>query len=169
MKKLLTGLACALLLMGGTACDHIDNDVTPGTIVRINLGTYGLWNVYGVKGVGDYTYFNRAKRLPSNFAYNANTFTGYGGVLLMMCLDASTASYSPQAFDAACPVENRADITVSIDPQNFDAVCPTCKSRYNVLTGSGGPTQGKAVERKVGLTIYKVRQTTNGGYIITSY
>lgn len=151
------------------SCDSVDNNVLPSYTVRLDLSTAALWNTYGVSGVGSYRIFSREKRLPANFPYNANTYTGFGGVLLVMGLDAVTASYAPLAFDAACPVERRADITLSIDPSTLDAVCPTCGSHYNVLTGSGGPISGTALTKKMGLTPYKCRQNANGGYTITSY
>lgn len=157
---------CSLLL---PSCDKVDNNVLPGYSVRINLGNYALWNTYGVSGVGDHNIFIRERGIPSNFAYNANTFTGYGGVLLIMALNPSTASYEPAAYDISCPVEKRADVVVGIDGSNFDAVCARCGSHYDVLTGSGGPLSGMALDQKVGLTIYKVHATTNGGYVITSY
>lgn len=160
-----------IMLLGAFAsCNHIDNKVLPSYTVRIDLGTYGVWNTYGVTGVGDYRIFSRDKQLPANFPYNANTFTGFGGVLLIMGLDSGTASYMPLAYDLACPVERDAGVTLSIDPDNLEAVCPKCTSRYNVLTGAGGPVSGPAMQRKVGLTPYVVRSTgSSGGYIITSY
>ncbi|MDD6832166.1 MAG: hypothetical protein PUE80_03275 [bacterium] len=167
MNKLIVVLAATLCLL--TACDSIDNKALPSYTVRLDLSTTALWNTYGVSGVGDYRIFSREKRLPANFPYNANTFTGFGGVLLVMGLDAATASYAPLAFDAACPVERRADITLTIDPSTLDAVCPSCGSHYNVLNGAGGPSSGEALSQKLGLTTYKCRQNANGGYTITSY
>ena len=160
----------ALIVCLAPGCDKVDNKTVSGFQVRINLGTYALWNTYGVSGVGDYNMFNRGKGLPHNFPYNVNTYTGYGGVLLIMGLDSGTASYMPLAYDLACPVERDAGVTLSIDPDNLEAVCPKCKSRYNVLTGAGGPVSCPSMQRKVGLTTYVVRSTgSSGGYIITSY
>lgn len=160
----------ALILLGvGASCNRIDNKVIPSYTVRLDLGTYGLWNTYGVNAVGEYRIFNRDKRLPANFPYNANTYTGFGGVLLVMGLDGATGSYVPLAFDAACPVERRAEYVLTVDSKSFDAVCSKCGSHYNVLNGAGGPISGTALTQKVGLTAYKCRQSVNGGYIITSY
>lgn len=164
-------LAACFVLSSLAACDRVDNNSLPSYTVRINLSDIARWNVYGVSGVGDYRIFNRAKQLPKNFPYDVNTYTGYGGVLLMMALDinSTSTSYVPVAYDAACPVEKDADVTLSVDASNFDAVCPKCGSRYNVLTGAGGPISGEALNRKLGLTTYKVRASTSSGYIITSY
>ncbi len=163
----LVTLMLALVILGG--CDRINNKEVPAYTVRINLGTYALWNTYGVAGVGDYKIFNRGLGLPANFPYNANTFTGYGGVLLMMALNMNEGGYAPTAYDAACPVENSPNITVGIDAENFDAVCPKCGSRFDVLMGAGGPKSGVALTSRLGMRLYVVRQATGGGYIITSY
>ncbi len=166
MKK----ISITLLLLASVlaSCDHINNKEVPNFMVRLDLGTYALWNTYGVSGVGDYRYFNRDKRLPANFPYNVNTYTGYGGVLLIQGLDAGTGSYAPLAFDAACPVENKMDVVVGIDSENFDAVCPKCHSHYDVLMGGGGPKSGQAYTRKYGLRQLKVYTSPNGGYTITN-
>lgn len=158
--------ALLLLLAGG--CSKIDNKVLPQYAVRINLGDYARWNTYGVAGIGDYRVFNREKKLPANFPYDVNTFTGFGGVLLFKGLDASSGDYAPIAFDMACPVEGKQDVLIRIDGDNFDAVCDKCKSRYDVLQGSGGPKSGMAVTQKVGLTMYRAH-SSGGGYIITNY
>lgn len=168
IKSKLSVLLAALLL-AAASCTKIDNKSTPNYPVRINLGSYAMWATYGVNGLGEYKLFCRTKQLPSNFPYNANTYTGFGGVILIYGLDISTSTYGPIAFEAACPVENKPTVLLDIDPDNFDAVCPNCKSRYNVIGGAGGPISGQAVEKKKGLRSFIVRQSVNGGYIITSY
>lgn len=157
-------VVCGLL----AGCEKINNESLPNYPVRIDLGEYGKWNTYGVHSLGEFRIFNREKGLPSNFPYNVNTYTGFGGVLLFMGQDIN-GNPAPLAFDLACPVEHNAQVTVSIDSDNLDAVCPKCKSRYDVITGLGGPKSGMAIEEKVGLNIYKVRSTANGGYVITNY
>ncbi len=167
MKHVIYLLLIALLAVA-SSCEHINNKEVPSYVVRLDLGSYALWNVYGVSGIGDYRIFDRTRNIPSNFPYNSNTYTGFGGVLLIMGLDSSTGSYSPIAFDAACPVENSASVKVDIDSSTLEAVCPQCKSHYNVLTGAGGPVSGQAYTRKYGLRTYKVYQSQLGGYIIAS-
>ena len=157
-----------VLTLALASCERVNNTEVPSYTVRIDLGSYALWNTYGVAGVGDWRIFNRAKQLPSNFPYNANTFTGYGGVLLFMGLNSQSGSYEPIAFDAACPVENSPDISVGIDADNLEAVCPKCGSRYNVLNGAGGPIYGIALKSRYGLRTLKVRAGQYGGYIISS-
>ena len=152
----------ALLVLGlGSGCDKIDNKTVPSFTVRIDLGSIALWTTYGVSGMGEYRIFSREKQLPTNFPYNVNTYTGYGGVLLMMGLDA------PMAYDLSCPVEVSRDVILSINPENFDAVCPRCGSRFNPLTGAGGPMSGVAINNKVGMRQYRV-MPSNGGFVITN-
>lgn len=160
-SKFFNLIAAALLLTLACGCDHIDNKAVPNFSVRIDLGSYSLWNTYGVSGMGDYRIFNREKGLPKNFPYNVNTFTGYGGVLLIMGID------GPLAYDLACPVELSQTITLSIDPDNFDAFCPRCQSRFNAFTGEGGPISGVAINNKVGMRQYRVIPSS-GGYFISN-
>lgn len=159
--KFFTAIIAGILLALCCSCDHINNKAVPSFIVRIDLGNYALWNTYGVNGMGDYRIFNREKNLPANFPYNVNTYTGYGGVLLMMGMD------TPLAYDLSCPVEASPTITLSINADNFEAVCPKCGSRYNPLTGFGGPVAGVAINNKVGMRQYNV-YPSNGGYLIAN-
>ena len=153
--------AALLLLVAASACDHIDNKTIPNFGVRIDLGNYALWNTYGVNGMGDFRIFNREKRIPANFPYNVNTFTGYGGVLLMMGME------MPMAYDLACPVEVSQDVILSISADNFEAVCPRCNSHFDPLMGAGAPVSGVAINNKVGMRQYRV-MASNGGYVITN-
>lgn len=158
IQAAITALAALTLF---SACERIDNKTVPNFSVRIDLGNYALWNAYGVSGMGDFRIFNRDKRLPSNFPYNVNTFTGYGGVLLIMGME------MPLAYDLSCPVEVSQDVILSIDAQNLDAVCPRCNSRFNPLMGNGGPISGVAINNKVGMRQYRVIPSS-GGYVITN-
>ena len=163
MRRIQIFWAMIALLLAGAAssCDHIDNKVVPRFMVRIDLGSYAMWNTYGVHGMGEYRIFNREKNLPSNFPYNVNTFTGYGGVLLMMGIE------TPMAYDLSCPVEASQEIILSINPDNYEAVCPRCGSRFDPLTGAGGPLSGVAINNKVGMRQYRV-MPSNGGYFISN-
>ena len=160
-KKFYKTLWVLTAMIALAACEHIDNKAVPNFTVRIDLGNYALWNTYGVNGMGDYRIFDRNKNLPANFPYNVNTFTGFGGVLLMMGMD------GPMAYDLSCPVEAGMDITLSIDPENFEAVCAKCNSRFDPLMGAGGPVKGVAINNKVGMRQYRV-VPSNGGYVISN-
>ena len=159
--KIFAIAALTMLLALCGSCDTIDNKTIPSFTVRIDLGSYALWNTYGVNGMGDYRIFNREKKLPKDFPYNVNSYTGFGGVLLMMGMDA------PMAYDMACPVEINQSIILSINSENFEAVCPKCGSRYNPLTGDGGPVAGVAINNKVGMRKYRVLPSA-GGYFISN-
>ena len=159
--RLFQTFAALLLLVAASGCDHIDNKTLPSYTVRIDLGSYALWNTYGVSGMGDYRIFNRDKRIPANFPYNVNTFTGFGGVLVMMGMD------GPMAYDLACPVEVSQDIVLSISAENFEAVCPRCNSHFDPLMNAGGPVSGVAIKNKVGMRQYRVTPS-NGGYFISN-
>ncbi len=154
-------IAALALLVSASACEHINNKTVPRYTVRIDLGSFAMWNIYGVNGVGDYRIFNREKGLPANFPYNMSTFTGYGGVLLMMGID------GPMAYDLSCPVEAGPNVTLSISSENFQAVCAKCGSHYDPLMGAGGPVKGVAINNKVGMRQYRVLPS-NGGYMITN-
>lgn len=149
-------------------CTTIDSSRIPSYVVYIKLNTAALWQIYGVSGVGDYTVFNKEKKLPSNYSYTATTYTGFGGVLLMCGYSSSTQTYgAPVAYDMACPVECSKDVVVSYDSNTFEAYCPKCGSHYNVLEGDGAAVSGTAAEKNYGLTRYTV-YAENGGYIITN-
>lgn len=167
MKKIIFAALIALMTIG-SSCDPVNNHEVPRYVVNIDLGNYALWSTYGVTGLGDYRIFSRARHLPSNFPYNANVYTGYGGVLLMMGFDGITSSYVPIAYDTACPVENQQDCNVGIDATTLEAVCPKCGSHYDVMMGGGGPISGRALTYKYGLRPYTVRESKSGGYIISS-
>ena len=73
----------------------------------------------------------------------------------------------PLAYDLSCPVEASPTVTLSVNADNFEAVCPKCGSRYNPLTGFGGPVAGVAINNKVGMRQYHV-YPSNGGYMISN-
>ena len=138
-SRIIKAFAIIIVAVASTACEHIDNKVVPSFTVHIDLGNTALWSTYGVSGMGDYRIFVRSKGIPSNYPYTVSTFTGYGGVLLMMGMEA------PLAYDLSCPVEASPNVTLSISPDNFEAVCPTCGSHYDPLMGAGGPVKGVAI------------------------
>ena len=46
-------------------------------------------------------------------------------------------------------------------------MCGRCKSRFNPMTGAGGPLSGVAINNKVGMRQYRVNPS-NGGYFISN-
>lgn len=159
------------LLSVGTSCQQIDDDRIPALPVYINLSGAGLWNTYGVAGVGLWRNFisNTTPTSPAGFPYTANSYTGFGGVLLIGGVDPFTSEPNvPLAYDLACPVERDANVRVSIDSDNLEAVCHKCGSRYDVIMAGGSPVGGPALtgSTKYGLRRYECSADRGGGYII---
>ena len=144
------------------SCIDIDDNKIPSYPVNLNLSTAGYWQTYGVTSPGSYRIFNKSERLPANYPYNANIYTGFGGVLLVCDIYTS----EPMAYDLSCPVERRADVRVSIDESTYEAVCPKCGSHYDVMAGWGTPVSGKALSEKVGMSRYTVVKTGSGYNVV---
>ena len=135
-----------------TGCNEVNSDRIPYADVYVDL-TYN-WNIYGVHSMGEYKYFIRsndlAKREPRDFPFNANTRTGFGG-LLLTC----DAENHPLVYDLACPFERKSNIIVRVLPDNSNVVeCPQCHSRYNVTEFFGSAIDGPAKTHRYGLTRY---------------
>lgn len=109
------------------------------------------WDIFGVISPLEYKYFNKSKSLPSNFSYSETTLTGFGGIYLI-----SDVMGNPHAYDAACPVECQADITMQIDATNLTAKCPRCGSVYDIFQNNGFPVSGVAADKGFGLKQYNV-------------
>lgn len=167
---LIVAVSAALLSAFG-ACNQIDDDRIPSLPVQINLSGAGMWNTFGVNGVGvsrDFINFE-GERQPADFHFTATTYTGFGGVLLIGGMDPFTAEPNvPLAYDLSCPVERSRTIRVAIDKDNFQAVCPVCGSHYDVIMAGGSPVSGPALtgKTKYGLRRYYVEPGSGGGYII---
>ncbi len=152
------------------SCNTIDDSRIPALAVNIKLNNIGLWNTYGVAGFGQYKYFIKENREPSNFPYTQTTYTGYGGVLLIGGMDPFTAETNiPLAYDLSCPIECKQTIRVFIDESTLEAVCPQCMSRYDVVTGGGAPIEGPALTGNVKYRLqpYHCQPSPYGGYTIT--
>ena len=165
LHRLLPALLTLLCLAG---CDNeIDDTRIPAFNVQINLANTGLWNVYGVHGYGDYTYFIRETNSPANFPFTQTTYTGFGGVLLREGMNPFEAGVvEPLAYDLACPVECNAQIRVQIDEQ-LNAKCPVCGSVYDVTMAAGAPISGPALTGSVKYALERYRAIAqNGGYMI---
>lgn len=164
-------LSSMALLLAVSACNQVDDDRIPSLPVYINLSGPGMWNSYGVAGVGLSREFINFEgiRHPSGFPYNANTYVGFGGVLLIGGMDPFTSQPNvPLAYDLSCPVERSQTVRVYIDSDNLDAVCPQCGSHYDVVVAGGSPVSGPALtgKHKYALRRYVCDQANGGGYII---
>lgn len=148
--------AAAVLLL--SACHHIDNRRLPFHHANLLFWTQAEWEEHGVTGAGQYKIFDKKKRIPSNFNYLASSATGFGGILLV-----STYSGEPIAFDMACPVECRADVTIFINADK-QAECERCHSCYDVFMQMGAPVSGEAATEGYGLEVYTVAPGPSGEY-----
>ena len=154
-----------------SSCNQVDDDRIPSVPVYINLSGAGMWNTYGVSGVGISRNFINWQGVlsPDGFPFNANTYVGFGGVLLIGGVDPFTAEPNvPLAYDLSCPVECSQTVRVVIDEDKLEAVCPECGSRYDVVTAGGAPVGGPALtgKYKYGLRRYYCQPEQGGGYII---
>ena len=171
LKKGSLFLSLMALLSAFCACNRIDDDRIPSLPVYINLSGAGMWNTYGVSGVGiSRNFINRDGVIsPSGFPFTATTYLGFGGVLLIGGVDPFNAEPNvPLAYDLSCPVECSASVRVFIDPDDLQAVCPECGSRYDVVMAGGSPVAGPALtgSYKYGLRRYVCDPAQGGGYIV---
>lgn len=157
-------LAIMISIVAG-GCEKIESDRIPACSVNLPLDNQALWDTYGVHGYGQSRRFIRELREPGNFPYNALTFTGFGGILLVSGLEGQDYN-TPLAYDLACPVEVKPDVRVYVDSETFEAVCPKCGSRYDVCEGRGRPVSGEAYDRNYGMEMYGVVPAMYGGYTV---
>ncbi len=163
------GAAVAAIAFCCVSCDNVDSERIPAYRVQIALNSPGLWDVYGVGGYGQHREFILATRTPSNFPFTETTFTGYGGVLLIMGMDPfGQGDIIPLSYDLSCPVECKPEIRVFIDDNTLEAMCPVCQSHYDVMMSGGSPVSGPAAtgDVKYGLQRYRCLPS-NGGYVIS--
>ena len=166
MGRLFVG---ALVSLGAVSCEQLNDERIPLMAVSIDLSNQGLWDTFGVHGIGDYRKFiyTSKVRVPANFSYTYGSATGYGGILLIGGQNVYTGDVAPLAYDLSCPVERDPGVRVNVDNDTYDAVCPKCNSHYNVIEANGAPISGPAKDMKYALSPYNVYPTSNGGFFIT--
>lgn len=160
-----TAIICLLTLM---ACDSLETNRIPAYRVQINLANPGMWQKYGVSGYGESRNFIRETRTPSDFQFLETTYTGFGGVMIVMGMNPfGSGEVIPLAYDLACPVECKQNIRVAIDSETLDAVCPVCHSHYDVTMAGGAPLSGPALDGSVKYRLQPYNcYPSNGGYMI---
>lgn len=147
-------------------CHTVDDDRIPRLPVSIDLADNGLWNTFGVTGVGIHRNFILGRE-PAGFHYNARSATGYGGVLLIGGMDPFTNDPNvPLAYDLACPYCRESTIRVVINDA-LEAECKVCTSRYDVVMGGGTPVYGPAKTHRFGMRRYRCLPGNLGGYYIS--
>lgn len=158
LPSLLAGIVVAVAALATPSCHHVDNHRLPAAFANLMFWTEADWVIHGVTGAGEHKVFDKEKRIPSNFNYLASSLTGFGGILLC-----STFIGEPVAYDRACPVECRRDITVFIN-EDMLAECEKCHSLYDVFSLNGSPVGGTAAEHGYGLQRYHVSRGPNGEF-----
>lgn len=162
MRKILTAVAFAAAMIF-SGCHTVDSDHIPPAPVYLVFQSVADWNIYGTPSAASSRLFVKSERIPANFSYTAVSQTGFGGVLL--CGDIFGA---PVAYDAACPVESRADVRVAVDTEALVARCPVCGSTYDVFSNYGSPLSGRAASLGYGLQRYYVGAGPAGEYMIVT-
>ncbi len=165
MRAILKHILTVIVLGAGLAsCSHVDDDRIPPRRVNLVFSTVAQWDVYGVAGAYSYRSFIRELRQPANFPFTDNTYTGFGGILLV-----TDPLGTPLAYDLACPVEVRSDIRVFINDE-FLAECPDCHSTYDVFSNYGAPVGDcEATRLRYGLRRYAVTAGLSGDYRVVTY
>lgn len=157
-------LAAVIAGAGFCACSHIDDNRIPARNVNVVFSTVAQWDVYGVAGAYSHKRFIRELKEPANFPYTANTYTGFGGILLL-----TDPLGNPLAYDLACPVEVKANIRVFINDE-YLAECPECHSTYDVFSNMGAPVGDcPATYHHYGLRRYTVMGGLSGDYRVITY
>lgn len=166
LTRLISAIVITLCL--STGCDSIDENRIPAYPVQIVLNNPGLWNTYGVAGYGQHREFIRQTGTPANFQFLETTYTGYGGVLLIMGMNPfSAGDIVPLAYDLSCPYECKENIRVAIDDETLEAICPVCGSHYDVTISGGSPTAGPALTGTVKYALQRYNAyPVGGGYTI---
>ncbi len=149
-----------LLLLMTPSCEYGEYDRIPSAPVRIEFGNAVMWSVYGVSAYPSYREFVKSENKPKGFSYVANSYTGYGGVMLL-CDPTNIV----KAYDMSCPVERSSKIRIHYDEEEFVLRCNECGSTYDISTGS--PLSGRAHEHRYFLQPYAVFFNAMGGVLIT--
>lgn len=160
MYRIKSILLVALMSFSTLGCEYGEYDRIPSAAVRIEFGNAVMWSVYGVAAYPDHREFIKNENKPKGFTYVANSYTGYGGVMLL-CDPTNTV----RAFDMSCPVERSYATRVHFDDEELLLRCDKCGSTYDATTGS--PLSGPAMEQRYFLQPYAVYFNPMGGVLVT--
>ncbi|MBO7291357.1 MAG: hypothetical protein J6U55_02105 [Bacteroidaceae bacterium] len=160
MKRAKYILTFILSIVGFVGCQYGEYDRIPSAAVRIEFGNAAMWSAYGVAAYPDHKEFIKNENKPRGFTYVANSYTGYGGVLLL-CDPVNTV----RAYDLSCPVERSMKVRVKFDDEELVLRCNECGSTYDISTGS--PLSGPAADNRYFLQAYAVYFNPMGGVLIT--
>ena len=149
-----------LMVVPMVGCEYGDYDRIPPAAVRIEFGNAAMWSKYGVAAYPDHEIFIKQENRPRGFTYVANSYTGYGGVILL-CNPVNMVL----AYDLSCPVERSSMVRVRYDEEDLVLRCDRCGSTYDISTGS--PLSGVAAEGRYFLQPYAVYFSPMGGVLVT--
>lgn len=153
-------LFVAILMVFVTGCEPAEYDRLPAAPVRIEFGNAAMWGIYGVRAYPDHREYIKEEHKPKGFTYVANSYTGFGGVMLV-CDPVNIV----HAYDLACPVERSTKVRIDFDSDDLVLRCKNCGSTYDVSTGA--PLSGRAFENKYFLQSYAVYFSPVGGVLVT--
>lgn len=132
MKKVLIILSIALTGLFGCGDDY--HSSIPD--VPVNFTCDLLQNPYSsIQVPGQFIKVTRDQN---------NRPVGYSGLIIGQTVFSEGNDF--YAFDAACPVETRQNVSVNVKEDGMGtAVCPVCGTVYN-LSGGGYPSEGAGTE-----------------------
>lgn len=136
----------------------------PDAKVYIPFFTQSQWEVFGVTSACTWRFFSLPMNKPANYNYGENTATGLGGIFLV-----SDVGGNALAYDAACPVEAKADITIWLNSETGIARCASCGSEYDLFQLGGFPVSGKAAELHYTLKRYEVHFSGSPYAVISNH
>ena len=157
MKHICVVVVMLLALM---SCEYGEYDRIPSAPVRIEFGSAAMWSTYGVSAYPDHKEYIKSENKPRGFTYIANSYTGYGGVMLL-CDPLGIV----HAYDLSCPVERSSKVRIKYDDESLELRCDECGSTYDTTTGS--PLSGVAAEERYFLQPYAVYFSPMGGVLVT--
>lgn len=160
--KTVAVFAVTVFVILSSSCKTLDDDRIPPAPVSISFNSVAEWNAYGLGGAMDWNIFIREQRIPARYPYTAMTYTGFGGVLMLMDVYGA-----PRAYDLSCPVECKKSVRVFINDEML-AECEQCHSTYDVFSLAGHPVSGEAANRGYGLKVYHVGRGNGGEYMMVT-
>ena len=126
---------CTILFMGFSSCDNSYESSIPS--VNFSL-SYSISTFPIIASLGQFDKVGMdGKSTRYNHTFNRPPY-GYAGVIIGKSAFA-TGDNEYVAYDAACPVEARRDVSVKLEDDGLGAAtCPICKTKYN-LSNYGYP------------------------------
>lgn len=146
MKHTEITLLSALVLLFTACGDSFEQRIPSAPVyIRVDLN---VSRDQALGGVNSGVFYTTGKKL-----YDAERM-GFGGVYVYHTVNTDLRSMYA-AFDIACPVEAKRDVTVSKGEEG-ELMCSKCGSVFEVLYGTGHAIEGPANEKNYRLQPYTV-------------